>query len=162
MNNRPVCGEDEVRAGAVQGLSGAGVEVDDEGENGAEGERLQTFSGGRVDHWTGAEAKVGHGHHLGEDTEVSGCCCQGQKTKKWPSNTTAPLHRYQLVSELEISVWTISPYREWAKTEYRTSVEINNTWMESVWTHLASEEPQLSDTQQSEGWDLNSFFFFYK
>lgn len=60
----PVGGEAEEGVGAVQDFPSAGMEVDGEGEHHAQRQGSQALSAVRGEHRAGAEAHVGHGHHL--------------------------------------------------------------------------------------------------
>lgn len=64
FDNRPVCGEGEEGVGAVQDFSRAGMKVHGEGEHDAQRQGFQALSAVRGEHRAGAEAHVGHGHHL--------------------------------------------------------------------------------------------------
>lgn len=48
----------------MQSFTAAVVEVDGEGEDGAEWDGRQRLSVRGVENWTGAQSQVRHGHHL--------------------------------------------------------------------------------------------------
>lgn len=60
----PVGGEGELGVVAVQSFTAAVVEVDGEGEDGAERDGRQRLSVRGVETRTGAQSQVRHGHHL--------------------------------------------------------------------------------------------------
>lgn len=76
FNDGPVSGEAEEGVGAVQDFSCAGMKVDGEGEHDAQRQGSQALSAVRGEHRAGAEAHVGHGHHLkkeGTNSALNNC-----------------------------------------------------------------------------------------
>lgn len=73
LHHRPVCGEGKEGVGAVQDFSCAGMEVHGEGEHDAQGQGFQALPAVCGEHRAGAEAHVGHGHHLRSEGESKWC-----------------------------------------------------------------------------------------
>lgn len=89
FHDRPVGGEAEEGVGAVQDFSCAGMEVHGEGEHDAQRQGSQALSAVCGEHWAGAEAHVGHGHHLRCDEESKSRLIVGDCVKRKPFDLAA-------------------------------------------------------------------------